>query len=60
MPLKKGYSQTVVNQNTKELIKAGYKPNQASAIAHENARRNKRKSATSARKRNGKAIQNTR
>ncbi len=51
MPLKKGYSKTVVNENTKELIKAGYKPNQASAIAHENARRDKRKRATSARKR---------
>ncbi len=55
MPLKKGYSKTVVNTNTKELIKAGYKPSQASAIAHENARRDKREATKRSRKVSRKA-----
>lgn len=43
MPLKKGKSQETINQNTKKLIKEGYSPDQAYAIANTEAGRGKKK-----------------
>jgi hypothetical protein len=43
MPLKQGKSKAMIKANIGELIKSGYSPNQAVAIAHENARRTGRK-----------------
>jgi hypothetical protein len=37
MPLKNGSSKRVIQENTQELIRAGYSPKQASAIAHAKA-----------------------
>lgn len=39
MPLKQGSSQKTINANTEELIKSGRTPEQASAIAHKEARK---------------------
>lgn len=39
MPLKKGTSQRVINENIEELIRSGKPRNQAIAIAHDFARR---------------------
>lgn len=39
MPLQKGSSQAIINMNTKELIESGRPPEQASAIAHKEARK---------------------
>lgn len=43
MPLKKGRSNKVVGVNVKELIKAGFKQNQAVAIALQKAGKARRK-----------------
>ncbi len=48
MPLKKGGSKKVIQQNIAELIKSGRKPNVAVAIAHKEANKSK------AQKRKGK------
>lgn len=37
MPLKSGSSQKTIEDNIQKLIKEGYPPDQASAIAHSNA-----------------------
>lgn len=37
MPLKPGKSQTIIQYNTRKLIREGYSPDQASAIAHRKA-----------------------
>ncbi len=42
MPLKKGTSKKVINENTKKLIHEGYPSNQAYAIANLNARKPKK------------------
>lgn len=42
MPLKKGSSQKTINENTKREIQAGKTPQQASAIAHNVARKAKK------------------
>lgn len=39
MPLQSGSSKKVIEENIKELIQAGHKPNQAIAIAYQNARK---------------------
>lgn len=44
MPLKRGKSKKTINKNTDTLIKEGYKPKQAYAIANDKARKNKKKS----------------
>ena len=44
MPLEKGKSKKVVQRNTQELIRSGYKPNQAAAIAYSQARKSKKDS----------------
>jgi uncharacterized protein len=41
MPLKPGYSEKTISKNIGELINAGHKPDQASAIAYSNARKSK-------------------
>jgi hypothetical protein len=41
MPLKSGSSKKVINENTRELIRSGRKPNVASAIAHDKANKGK-------------------
>lgn len=41
MPLEPGCSDDVISRNIEHLIKAGHKPDQAAAIAHENCRRGK-------------------
>ncbi|WP_242409071.1 DUF2213 domain-containing protein [Achromobacter xylosoxidans] len=38
MPLKKGSSKEVIEENTRELVKAGHDPKQAAAIAYKKAR----------------------
>lgn len=43
MPLKKGSSRKVINENTKELIRSGRKPDQAYAIANSEAKKGKKK-----------------
>lgn len=43
MPLKKGSSQKAIQDNIKKLIKEGYKPDQASAIAYAEAGKTKPK-----------------
>lgn len=40
MPLQKGSSKKTIQRNIQELIDSGYKPKQAVAIAHSEARRN--------------------
>lgn len=49
MPLKKGYSQDTISKNIAELIRSGYKKDQAVAIALSEARKKKKK-----RKKDGK------
>ena len=39
MPLQKGSSPKVINSNIAELIRSGYKPKQAEAIAYSKAHR---------------------
>ena len=39
MPLKEGYSKEVIQNNIRELIKAGHDPKQSMAIAYSNARK---------------------
>ena len=39
MPLKSGYSKEVIQENIRELIKAGHAPDQSVAIAYSNARK---------------------
>lgn len=39
MPLKEGYSKKIIQNNIKELIKAGHDPKQSMAIAYSNARK---------------------
>lgn len=43
MPLKKGRSKKVISANIKELKGAGYKQNQAIAIAMDSAKKKKKK-----------------
>lgn len=43
MPLRKGSSAEVISFNISKLIKEGYKPAQAKAIAYNMARKNKTK-----------------
>ena len=43
MPLKRGSSKRVIQENVAELIHSGRAPKQASAIAYSEARRSKRK-----------------
>lgn len=43
MPLKRGDSQAVISQNIAELIRSGYPPTQAKAIAYSEARRTGKK-----------------
>jgi len=43
MPLKKGTSKAIIQANIAELIRSGRKPAQAVRIAHEEARRSKKK-----------------
>ena len=43
MPLKPGSSKKTIQENTAELIRSGKKPDQAAAIAHDNARKTKKK-----------------
>lgn len=43
MPLKKGKSKKVVNENTKKLIHEGYPKDQAYAIANSKAGKGKKK-----------------
>jgi hypothetical protein len=43
MPLKKGTSNKTRNANTSELIKSGYPPSQAAAIAYSEQRKARRK-----------------
>jgi uncharacterized protein YdaT len=42
MPLKRGYSQKIISENTKKLIDEGYSQKQAIAIAYDTARKAKR------------------
>lgn len=37
MPLKRGSSQATISANTEEMIRAGYRPDVASAAAHRKA-----------------------
>ena len=39
MPLKEGYSKETIQDNIRELIKAGHDPKQSMAIAYSNARK---------------------
>lgn len=43
MPLQSGKSKKVISQNIAELVKSGYPPNQAAAIAFSNAKQNNKK-----------------
>jgi hypothetical protein len=43
MPLKKGKSRKVINDNTKEMIQAGYRPDQAYAASMKKAGKSKKK-----------------
>ncbi len=43
MPLKPGHTKKAIQENTQELIRSGRDPKQASAIAHANARKDRRK-----------------
>lgn len=43
MPLSKGHSKRVIQKNIRELIRAGYKPTQAAAIAYDAAKKSKTK-----------------
>ena len=43
MPLKKGSSKKVISENIAELIRSGYKREQAVAIAYSNAKKSKKK-----------------
>lgn len=43
MPLKPGHDPDTIEANTQELIRSGYEPDQASAIAHAHAEVHKRK-----------------
>ena len=43
MPLKKGRSKEIISYNIKELKGAGYKQNQAVAIAMDSAKKKKKK-----------------
>jgi hypothetical protein len=42
MPLKKGHSQEVVSSNIRELVRSGYKPKQAVAVALAKSRKYKK------------------
>lgn len=44
MPLKPGDGKTVISANIAELVRSGYDPKQAAAIAFSNARKSKKKS----------------
>ena len=39
MPLQSGFSKEVIQNNIRELIKAGHDPKQSMAIAYQNARK---------------------
>ena len=43
MPLKKGKSRKVINENTEEMIRSGYRPKRAYAAAMNNAGKSKKK-----------------
>ncbi len=43
MPLKSGSSKTVIQANIQQLIREGYPPKQAAAIAYDHAKKGRKK-----------------
>ncbi len=54
MPFKKGSSRKTINSNTKEMIEAGYKPDQAYAAAMTSAGKTRKKKPRVAKKKKAK------
>jgi hypothetical protein len=55
MPLKSGKDKGTISINIAELVKSGYKPDQAAAIAYSNAGQSKKPKASKPKGKRGKS-----